>query len=75
MRPSCSAALIATKGFYKLQSWYVHGLKLISWKIERLKQLVVFNGKAQNESISDTFMDLANYSIIAEMVSKKIWGK
>ena len=45
-------------------------------KINRLKQLVVLNVAYQvGESIEDTYKDLSVYNIIAQIVSKKIWGK
>jgi hypothetical protein len=45
-------------------------------KINRLKQLVVL-GEADtvNESVQDTYSDLSNYSIIAQIVSNGKWGK
>lgn len=46
-------------------------------KINRLKQLVVLNNDANvlTESIQDTYQDLANYSIIAQIVNSGKWGK
>lgn len=45
-------------------------------KISRLKQLVVLNINDEvGESVSDTYMDLANYSIISEIVNRRKWGK
>ena len=44
-------------------------------KIERLKQLVVFNKTAQNEPMIDAFKDLSVYGIIAQIVYNKKWGK
>ena len=29
----------------------------------------------ENESLTDTFMDLANYALIAQLVKEKAWGK
>lgn len=45
-------------------------------KIQRLKNLVVL-GKADTvgESIDDSFQDVSNYGIIAQLVSRKKWGK
>jgi len=43
-------------------------------KINRLVQLVLKNGKDNvDESIIDTFQDLCNYSIIAQMVNRQKW--
>ena len=45
-------------------------------KISRLKQLVVLNINDEvGESVSDTYLDLANYSIISEIVNRRKWGK
>jgi hypothetical protein len=45
-------------------------------KIQRLKQLILLN-KADlvGESISDSFIDLSVYGIIAQIVSRGKWGK
>jgi hypothetical protein len=43
-------------------------------KINRLVQLVLKSGKDHvNESVQDTFKDLCNYAIIAQMVDREIW--
>jgi len=47
----------------------------INDKIERLKQLVVFDKAAQNEPMIDAFSDLSVYGIIAQIVHRKQWGK
>jgi hypothetical protein len=46
-------------------------------KIQRIKQLIVLNKKNEvdDESTEDTFQDLGNYSIIAQLVSRKKWGR
>ena len=45
-------------------------------KINRLKQLVIFNHKdVVNESITDTFQDLSVYGIIAQLVLNGKWAK
>jgi len=44
-------------------------------KISRWKNLIIKNRKANNESLVDSFMDLGNYSIIAQLVSKGLWTK
>ena len=46
-------------------------------KMNRLKNLVLFNKKNQveNESVTDSYMDLVNYNIIAQLVSKDLWKK
>ena len=48
----------------------------VSDKVNRLKQLVIFNVSDQvGESIEDTYRDLSIYNIIAQIVVKKVWGK
>jgi len=45
-------------------------------KIQRLKQLVLLNKTdLVGESISDSFIDLSVYGIIAQIVSRGKWGK
>jgi hypothetical protein len=45
-------------------------------KINRLLNLVVKNDeKAQNEPITDSFMDVSVYGIMSQIVSKGKWGK
>lgn len=47
----------------------------ISDKLERLKNLIYKKVKPNNESIEDSFIDLANYAIIALMVERGVWAK
>ena len=47
----------------------------ISDKLERLKNLIYKKVKPNNESIEDSFVDLANYAIIALMVQRGVWAK
>tara|TARA_Y100000590_G_scaffold433265_1_gene550139 strand:- start:118 stop:561 length:444 start_codon:yes stop_codon:yes gene_type:complete len=44
-------------------------------KMQRFQQMVINNQEPENESLMDTFMDLANYAIIAQLVQEKVWGK
>ena len=44
-------------------------------KMQRFQQIVMNNQEPENESLMDTFTDLANYAIIAQLVQEKIWGK
>ena len=37
-------------------------------KMQRFQQIVINNQEPENESLMDTFMDLANYAIIAQLV-------
>ena len=48
----------------------------INDKVQRLKQLIILGHKDEvGESELDTFQDLSVYGIIAQLVSKKVWGK
>ena len=44
-------------------------------KMQRFKQIVLNDQDPENESLMDTFMDLANYAIIAQLVKEQNWGK
>ena len=44
-------------------------------KMQRYQQIVMNGQVPENESLMDTFMDLANYAIIAQLVKDKAWGK
>ena len=44
-------------------------------KMQRFQQIVMNNQEPENESLMDTFMDLANYALIAQLVKEKVWGK
>ena len=47
----------------------------ISDKVNRWKNMILSNRKAQNESLIDTFQDLSNYGIISQIVQKGLWKK
>ena len=46
-------------------------------KLQRLKQLVVLNREpaVKNEPIEDSYLDISNYGIMAEVVRRKKWGE
>ena len=45
-------------------------------KVQRLKQLIVLGHRDEvGESEQDTFQDLSIYGVMAQIVSKKVWGK
>jgi len=44
-------------------------------KMQRFQQIVMNSQEPENESLMDTFMDLANYAIIAQLVKEKAWGR
>ena len=44
-------------------------------KMQRFQQIVMNSQEPENESLMDTFMDLANYSLMAQLVKEKVWGK
>jgi len=47
----------------------------MSDKINRWKNLIIKNRDPQNETIIDTFQDICNYAIIAQLVERKLWRK
>jgi hypothetical protein len=49
----------------------------MSDKLERLKNLIYSpkSSKPKNESLEDSFVDLANYAVIALMVQRGVWAK
>lgn len=54
-----------------------HGVLIrVNDKIARLKNLTAHEGhpNIQNESINDTWIDLANYGVIALMIRRGLWG-
>ena len=44
-------------------------------KIQRMKNLLMNNQKANNEPLEDSFLDVSNYGIMATIVNNKKWGK
>lgn len=44
-------------------------------KINRWKNLIVSSRGPQNETLIDTFQDLSNYAIIAQLVSRNQWKR
>ena len=44
-------------------------------KMQRFQQIVMNDQDPENESLMDTFMDIGNYAIIAQLVKEKVWGK
>jgi hypothetical protein len=45
----------------------------LSDKINRWKNMIISGRKAQNETIIDTFQDVTNYGIIAQLVQRGMW--
>ena len=45
----------------------------LSDKINRWKNMILTGRKAQNETLIDTFQDITNYGIIAQLVFKGKW--
>ncbi len=45
----------------------------LSDKINRWKNMILTGRKAQNETLIDTFQDITNYGIIAQLVFKHKW--
>ena len=44
-------------------------------KIQRMKNLLMNNQKANNEPLEDSFLDVSNYGIMSTIVNNKKWGK
>lgn len=44
-------------------------------KYNRLKNLTFNNSEPKNETVEDTYKDLALYSIISLLVKRQVWGK
>lgn len=52
----------------------LNGLRVRMWdKIARINHLIDSGAEAKNESLEDSYKDLANYSIIAMMVLRGKW--
>jgi hypothetical protein len=47
----------------------------LSDKVSRWKNLLMSKQKHQNEPLTDTYQDIVNYGIIAQLVSKGLWKK
>lgn len=45
----------------------------LSDKVNRWKNLMRTKTSPNNESLYDTFMDIANYAIIAKLISRGVW--
>ena len=45
----------------------------LSDKINRWKNMIISGRKAQNETLIDTFQDVTNYGIIAQLVKRGLW--
>ena len=44
-------------------------------KVNRWKNLIITQRASQNEPLSDTYKDLANYGIIAQLVERGLWKR
>lgn len=47
----------------------------INDKVNRWKNLLITKGEANNEPLTDTYQDLTNYGIIAQLVERGMWKK
>ena len=47
----------------------------INDKVQRLLNLTMNNREPNNESLEDTFIDIANYAVMSIIVQRKLWGK
>jgi len=44
-------------------------------KVSRWKNLIINKREAQNETLTDTYQDITNYGIIAQLVERGMWKK
>tara|TARA_R100000908_G_scaffold62171_2_gene41141 strand:+ start:3592 stop:3948 length:357 start_codon:yes stop_codon:yes gene_type:complete len=68
-----AGTLLATKeerAFALTGLWY-----RISDKISRWKNLLINNKVINNEPLTDTYQDIVNYGIIAQLVERGLWKK
>lgn len=62
-------------GSENISSWGIIGVAVrANDKVARAKNLLLKNRQPSNESLRDTFMDLANYGLIGLMILDGIWG-
>ena len=54
--------------FAMIGLWY-----RLSDKINRWKNMIISGRKAQNETLIDTYQDITNYGIIAQLVERGFW--
>lgn len=47
----------------------------ISDKINRWKNIIITKQRTKNEALIDTYQDLVNYGIIAQLVERGLWKK
>jgi hypothetical protein len=51
-----------------------YGVLVRTWdKVSRLKNLLQNNSEPKNESIEDSWLDLANYAIIGVLCRRNLW--
>ena len=68
-----AGTLLATeeeRAFALTGLWY-----RISDKISRWKNLLINNKMVNNEPLTDTYQDIVNYGIIAQLVERGLWKK
>ena len=68
-----AGTLLATeeeRAFALTGLWY-----RISDKISRWKNLLINNRQINNEPLTDTYQDIVNYGIIAQLVERGLWKK
>jgi len=58
------------KDFALTGLWY-----RLSDKVNRWKNLIITRQQAKNESLVDTYQDITNYGIIAQLVERGLWKK
>ena len=61
-------------GSNNIASFGEYGVLVRTWdKVSRLKNLLQNNSEPKNESIEDSWLDLANYAIIGVLCRRNLW--
>ena len=47
----------------------------LSDKVNRWKNIIITKQQTKNEALTDTYQDITNYGIIAQLVEKGMWKK
>lgn len=62
-------------GSDNISAWGIIGVAVrANDKVARAKNLLTKHRQPSNESLRDTFMDLANYGLIGLMILDEVWG-
>ena len=47
----------------------------LSDKVNRWKNIIITKQQTKNEALTDTYQDITNYGIIAQLVERGMWKK